>query len=86
MTYFPRRDDRFEYLTEAASFVEDRQCTTCAFKSDRPDYPICFEIEGILLEEDPIIAWDDRGNAGLHCNKYRNEELADQEVNQEKLF
>jgi hypothetical protein len=86
MTYIPRRDYRFEYLTEAASFIEERQCETCAFKSDRPEYPMCFEIEAVLWDEKPIVEWDDLGDQGLHCTKYRWQQLVDDETNQEKLF
>ena len=79
MTYIPRRDSRFEYIWEAMTFVEDRQCSTCAFKSDRDEYPICFEIEAVLIDEQPVVEWEDRGDLGLVCHKYRNEELAEQE-------
>ena len=86
MTFFPRRDYRFEYLTDVMSFIE-RQCATCAFKSDRPDYPMCFEIEAELFEEKPVEAFDDHGDDGIVCTKYREETLAEQEhPDQHRLF
>ena len=80
MKYSPKRDYRFEYLTDVMSFVEERQCHDCAFKSDRPDYPMCFEVEGELFAENgPVGALDDQGNDGVVCTRYRNEVLAEQE-------
>lgn len=76
--YIPRRDYRFEYLTEVMDFVEERQCHDCAFKSDRDDYPMCFEVEGELFAENgPVEALDDLGDEGVVCTRYKNEVLAE---------
>lgn len=85
MTYIPRRDYRFEYVTEAISFVEERQCIDCFFK-ESGEFPMCMEIQGNVMLEEPIEEWSDLGDEGLLCNKYRNEVVAGNEVNQEKLF
>lgn len=78
--YRPRRDHRFEYLTDVMSFVERNQCNGCGFKSDRPDYPMCFEVEGELFAENgPVAALDDRGNDGVVCVLFRDQELVAQE-------
>lgn len=74
MNYQPSRDHRFEYLWEVMSFIEERQCNTCRFKSDREDYSMCFEIEADLLDEGPVEALDDRGDDGVVCTKYATEQ------------
>lgn len=73
MKYTPGRDYRFEYLWDVMSFVENYQCNTCAFKSDRPDYPMCFEVEADLIAENgPVEALDDLGEHGVECVRYRS--------------
>lgn len=73
MKYVPGRDYRFEYLDDVMLFVEEYQCGTCAFKSDRPDYPMCFEVEAELFAENgPVQALDDLGEHGVECVRYRN--------------
>lgn len=73
MTYKPRRDYRFEYLWDAIKFIEERQCNNCVFKSDRPEYPMCFEIEAQLIEEKPVDEIDDLGDDGIVCRLFINE-------------
>jgi hypothetical protein len=69
-------------------FVEENQCEDCAFKSDRPDYPMCFEVEGELFAENgPVQSLDDLGAEGVVCVRYKNDVLAEQEhPDQLKLF
>lgn len=87
MSYRARRDYRFEYVWDVMEFIEENQCGTCAFKSDRPDYPMCFEIEGELISEEPVPALDDRGDEGVVCTRYRNDVLAEQaHPDQGRLF
>lgn len=87
MTYTPRRDQRFHYIWDVMKFVEERQCMSCAFKSDRPDYPMCGEIELELIEEKPVEALDDLGDDGVVCTKYREATLTEQEhPSQHRLF
>lgn len=85
--YVPRRDYRFEYLWEAMSFIEERQCNSCAFKSDRPEYPMCFEIESRFIAEEPVVEVEDLDDEGLVCKVYRNDILAEQaHPDQKRLF
>lgn len=79
--YKPRRDERFEYIWEAMRFIEDSQCKTCAFskKAQDPDnephssqYPMCYEIEAVLLQERPVEELEDAGLQGIICTKYRD--------------
>lgn len=93
--YKPTRDYRFEYIWDAMAFIEDNQCRTCAFgKLNDPDenknhafeYPMCYEIEGEFITEEPVEAIDDCGDEGLVCTKYRSAELANQEPGQGVLF
>jgi hypothetical protein len=93
MTYTPSRDYRFEYIHDAIHFIEENQCRSCTFKKDTAtdglhavDYPMCYEVEGEFYLEEPMDIIDDRGDAGIVCLKYRNEELANQEINQGELF
>lgn len=87
MVYIPRRDSRFEYIWDVMTFVEEQQCNSCAFKSDREDDPMCFEIEAELIAEEPVEALDDRGSDGVVCMKYVDEVLAEEEhPNQGRLF
>lgn len=78
MTYKATRDHRFEYVWDVMQFIEERQCETCAFKSDRDDYPMCFEIEAELISEEPVASLDDRGDDGVVCTRYRNDVLAEE--------
>lgn len=74
--YEPRRDSRFEYVWEAMAHVEERQCTSCALQNNRDDeYFMCGEIEYKLMECEPVEEFSDLGELGLHCNKYRDEDL-----------
>jgi len=91
VSYTPKRDHRFEYVTDVISFVEERQCNDCVFKSDPEDYPMCFEVEGQLLVQDsefaPVAELDDRGEHGVVCVKYVDEVLAEEaHPNQGRLF
>lgn len=76
MTYKPRRDSRFEYMWDLMAWVEERQCKTCALKSDREDFPMCFEVEAEILEEKEVEALDDHGEYGVVCSRYANEDDA----------
>lgn len=87
LTYTPRRDGRFEYIWEAMTFIEDRQCGTCIFSKlyDRgedpkhaAEYPMCYEIEGLFILEEPMHDIDDHGDEGISCNRYQNVDAADQ--------
>ena len=81
MKYTPGRDHRFEYLWDVMSFVEENQCKGCGFKSDRPEYPMCFEVEAALIAEDgPVQALDDIGDNGVVCTLFRDQELVAQEA------
>lgn len=76
--YKPRRDYRFEYVYEAMTFIEDRQCVTCVFNVGG-DYPMCFEVSEWFLRADedfePIPDVDDRGDEGVVCTRYRETEI-----------
>lgn len=76
--YEPKRDHRFEYIWDLMGFIEDNQCGTCAFKSDRPDYPMCGEIEAAVIEENEVPDLDDLGDDGLVCRRYREETLEEE--------
>lgn len=85
--YKPGRDHRFEYATDVMDFIESHQCISCAFQSDREGYPMCFEIEADIFEEEPVADLDDRGDDGVVCTRYRHAELAEQEhESQGRLF
>jgi hypothetical protein len=68
--YTPTRDYRFEYASQAIAFIELRQCHTCLFKENSTDYPMCYEIAGSIVMEQPVEDIDDRGNEGIVCTKY----------------
>lgn len=76
--YTARRDYRFEYVWDLMKFIEDEQCHDCAFKSDRDEYPMCFEIEAELISEQPVPALDDKGDDGVYCTRYRNDVLEEE--------
>lgn len=69
--YVPRRDHRFEYVTEVAEYVENKQCVSCIFRDERDEFLMCLEIEGRLLVEQPIDEWTDQGDDGVSCDKWR---------------
>lgn len=86
--YTPHRDERFEYVFEAMSHVEEKQCETCVFRrTDDPDYPMCFEISGQFILELPVEEINDLGSDGLACTKYRPGNPTPEQVEgQEELF
>lgn len=64
--YKPHRDYRFEYLYEAMEHIEETQCIDCKFV-EPGEYPMCVEISGKFLMEEPIEEIEDLGNDGLRC-------------------
>lgn len=86
--YKPHRDGRFHYIHEAIHFVEEMQCKGCGFKeTDDPDMPMCLEVSGKFIMEEPVEEIDDLGNDGIRCTKYRSKDLLEQEhPDQSKLF
>jgi len=85
VTYKPQRDSRFEYLWEIMEFIEEKQCNTCQFKSDREDFSMCDEIEAQIIAEEPVEDLDDAGSHGVVCTKYEQERPAS-DPNQLSLF
>ena len=94
MTYEPHRDERFEYLWDLMHFIEENQCRTCAFSkliteksSHAEEYPMCYEIEGELIQEIPVAALDDCGDEGVVCTLYRNAAVeSESHPDQSRLF
>lgn len=96
MMYTPHRDGRFHYLWDLMQFIEREQCRSCMFsKLNDPDedkdhaeeYPMCYEIEGAIITEEPVEALDDRGTDGVVCTRYKNRVLAEEEhPDQGRLF
>lgn len=85
--YTPHRDERFDYIWELMEFIEETQCGTCAFKSDRFENPMCFEIEAEIIDEKPVADLDDKGSDGVECTRYRNDDLHEQaHADQGRLF
>jgi hypothetical protein len=82
VSYTPHRDYRFEYVTEAMSFVEEFQCFDCAFRGDDDEFPMMgchFGADQLMFEEEEIEFFDDLGDAGIRCHKWRDQELVEQE-------
>lgn len=83
--YTPHRDSRFEYVWDVMQFIEENQCrNNCAFsklndhdedKSHAEEYPMCYEIEGAIILEEPVAALDDHGDDGVVCTKFRDNNL-----------
>lgn len=83
MNYKPHRDSRFEYVWEAISFVEENQCRTCIHsklfepdtdKDHAEDFPMCWEIEGEFISEEPIQDVMDYGKDGIWCRRWQPKE------------
>jgi hypothetical protein len=87
VTYTPHRDERFEYITDLMGFIEENQCTVCYFRSDREEYPMCFEIEGQIFTEEPVAELEDVGTQGVVCTKFRLDDPPEPvDTNQIPLF
>jgi hypothetical protein len=72
--YRPHRDERFEYVTDAITFIEHRQCHDCVFRNERDDeFFMCGEYEARLFAEEPVMEIDDLGTQGLHCKTYKQD-------------
>ena len=91
------RTSRFDYLWDLMSFIEDNQCRKdCAFsKLNDPDqdadhaeeYPMCFQIEGNIIIEEPVEELDEQSDGTVICNRYRPAVLVEQEApEQGRLF
>jgi hypothetical protein len=84
--YRAHRDYRFEYVTDAIDYLEERQCSACVFREEG-EYPMCLEISGNLIIEEPVEEISDLGRDGLFCTKYRNGDPTPPQVDgQEELF
>lgn len=68
--YVPKRDQRFEYVTDAMNWVEKTQCNTCVFREEG-EYPMCLPVATKITLEKPVEEIDDQGDNGLLCLKYK---------------
>lgn len=77
--YNPRRTARFEYLWEVMNFVEENQCRMCVHsklkdpdenKSHAEEYPMCYEVEGAMMLEEPVHEFDEDEHGLITCNKF----------------
>lgn len=68
----------YEYLWDLIGSIEENQCVTCRFRKN-PDeegqhaieYPMCFEVEGELIQEnEPVEALDRTESGMVVCTKY----------------
>lgn len=71
MVYTPQRDRRFEYVTDAISWLEESQCNTCVFREEG-EFSMCLKISGQMILEEPVEEIDDQGDNGLLCTKHRD--------------
>lgn len=82
--YTPHRDNRFQYMWELMSYLERRQCHSCAFKHEHGEssngqpYTMCGKVESLIIQEMPVADLDDRGEHGVVCTKYMDEVLAEE--------
>lgn len=81
----------FMYVADLINYVEEMQCTHCAFSKlvDEPDneFPMCYPIEGQILLESPVEALDKTPDGGVVCTAYKNVVLAELEhPDQGRLF
>lgn len=84
--YVPKRDYRFEYVTEVMAHVEENQCVSCVFREEG-EYPMCLPIAAKITLEEPVEEINDLGSSGLSCTKYRNGTPTPAQVEgQEELF
>ncbi len=84
--YIPRRDYRFEYVTEAMEFVEVQECSTCVFREEG-EYPMCLPIAAKMTLEEPVEEINDLGDDGISCTKYKQGDPTPPQLEgQEKLF
>lgn len=85
--YQPHRENRYEYIFDLMSDIEERQCQVCVYRSDREEYPMCFEIEGKIMTEEPVEELIDLDSQGVACTKFSpGEPLPDFDPNQLTLF
>lgn len=84
--YKPRRDYRFEYVTDAINFIEEQQCGTCVFREEG-EFPMCLEISGQIILEKPVPEIEDMDGQGIWCQKYKEGTPTPPQVKgQEELF
>lgn len=68
----PGRTTRYEYMWEMMGEVE-QQCETCVFrKDDNDEFPMCYEVEGKVIQETiPVKELDYNDEGRAVCNKYK---------------
>jgi hypothetical protein len=85
--YRAHRDYRFEYAHDVIYFLEEHQCGTCVFRNDDPEMPMCFEIAGAIVTEEPVAEIQDMDDQGVWCQKYKEGTPTPPQVEgQEELF
>jgi hypothetical protein len=71
--------------------IEERQCRSCFFsklndhdenRHHAEEFPMCYEIEGLLISADTIEALDNRGGSGVVCTKYKDAALTNELIEQ----
>lgn len=69
MTYIPRRDYRFEYMTEAMTNIEENSCSLgCVHAEMDNEYlSITCPVMNKIWDEKPIEEFEDAGDEGLFC-------------------
>ncbi|HEY5446637.1 MAG TPA: hypothetical protein VIJ87_19675 [Pyrinomonadaceae bacterium] len=87
MVYTPHREIRYDYIWDLMADIEERQCQVCIYRSDREEYPMCFEIEGKIITEDPVEELIDLDAQGVVCTKFKlGEPLPPTDPDQLHLF
>jgi hypothetical protein len=78
------------------SDIEETQCVTCTWRKNPAgdgqhaiDYPMCYEVEGLIVEHENVIDPLDEDEFGqVYCTRYKHRiDLSEpQPPEQEKLF
>ena len=79
MSYKPHREYRFHDIWDLIHFIEENQCEACYFRKNphehdlqfATDYPMCYEIEGSIMSEEPVEELDDAGDSGVVCKRFK---------------
>lgn len=80
MAYTPHRSNRYMYIWEVAQDIEENQCRNCVFsklfdadvsRNTAEEFPMCFEIEGLLIQEIEVPQLSEKNDGRVVCTEQR---------------
>lgn len=68
MAYTPRRTARYQYVWSLIGDIERRQCSSCIYRNDDPEFPMCLDRAGAATAEEPVEDWRETRTGLVVCD------------------